>query len=134
MRRRRSLDELLPLTLFSSLGTNGLNSSAQMGRGRGSEGQHGGGWWGQELQAAPRDRRMEADSHIHGQNSTHVHLLAPDFWRPAAHCALPGGLEGSVASGGYESSRCDPETVALFPDHMLGNANDSCIYARYLRS
>lgn len=34
MRRRRSLDELLPLTLFSSLGTNGLNSSVQTERGR----------------------------------------------------------------------------------------------------
>lgn len=29
VRRRRSLDGLLPLTLFSSLGTNGLNSSGK---------------------------------------------------------------------------------------------------------
>lgn len=86
----------------------------------GVRGQHGDGWWWQELQTAPRDRRMEADSHRHGQNSTHVHLLAPNFWLHAAHCGLPGGLEGSVASGGYESTRRDPETVALFPDHMLG--------------
>lgn len=133
VRRRRSLDELLPLTLFSSLGTNGLNSSAQMGRGRqgvrGSTAPVAGGSCNPPHMIAgwrPTD--------IHGQNSTHVQLLAPDFWTPAAYCAKPGGLEGSVESGGCDFTPCDPETVALSPGHMLGNTNHACSSRQKSRS
>lgn len=117
MRRRRSLDELLPLTLFSSLGTNGLNSSAQMGRGeKGGEARH---------PSAPRDEHCRGKltcKHRRARTCTFsLPMLRVALVLLAVHCQ--GSSEGHAQSAGVNPPCVTQKALALLPGHMFGNTN-----------